>query len=96
MATTTINAVLDAVINDAQPKSELQAHPVEVVVGKSLHAVKALRAASRLARLMTAPRTAEIDQAVKDHQQILFDLGFRSPATLKECNELLARLGGTE
>lgn len=94
MAKTTINAVLDAVINDTQPKTELEAQPVEVVVGKSMHAIKALRAASRLSRLMTAPRTNEIELSIKEHQQILFDLGFRSPTTLKECNELLARLGG--
>ncbi len=86
--------ILDAVINDTRPKSEIEAHPVEVTVGKQAHAVKALRAAARLGRLMSAPRTNEIESAIRTYQQILFDLGFRSPKTLKECNELLARLGG--
>lgn len=90
----TLNDILDAVINDTQPKSEIEAHPVEVTVGKQAHAVKALRAAARLGRLMSAPRTGEIESAIRTYQQILFDLGFRSPKTLKECNELLARLGG--
>jgi len=90
---TNVANLIDAVLDQPTTKSELQAHPVEVVVGKSIHAIKAKRAASRLARLLSAPATTEITQAINTHKQILFDLGFRQPNTLKECNELLARLG---
>lgn len=88
-----INDILAEVMGEIQPKTRMNGLPIEVIQSKSAHHLKATRAASRLARLMqAAPNASEITEAIAKHKEMLVDLGFRAPKSLKECKELLDKL----
>lgn len=92
MATTNLNAMLDGVLS-VKPKAKMNGLPVQVHATKAAHHIKAVRIASRLARLMQATPTSAVEEAIAGHKEILSDLGFHVPKSLKECNTLLAKLG---
>lgn len=89
----TIDLIQAALDENPIPKQDLQALPVEIMSGRPIHYIKAKRAASRLSRLFTVEGGADILAEISAHQDVLTELGFRAPRTLKECRELLEKLG---